>query len=103
MESERAAHEFWVSNPVTTELDMTTERKQLLSIGNQITIWIFIAGLVVAGLARGVDLEKQAVAADTRQKQIIQTQQEIKKDLKEAREKQEKAYQILIELRSKQQ
>jgi len=82
---------------------MTTERKQLLSIGNQITIWIFIAGLVVAGLARGVDLEKQAVAADTRQKQIIQTQQEIKKDLKEAREKQEKAYQILIELRSKQQ
>ena len=79
------------------------EYKPLLSIGHYVTIWIFIAGLVMTGLSTGNDLENAQVRADTRQKIIIEQQNEIKQTIKEAQKGQREIRDLLIEIKTNQE
>ena len=79
--------------------DIPEKYKPLLNIGHYVTIWIFIAGVLLAGFARGVELEKQAVETKTRQEAIIQTQDELKEAVKQSEEKQDKIIDLLLEIK----
>lgn len=80
-----------------------SEYKPLLSIGNTITIWIFIAGLLLTGLSRGNEIENQQIKTDTRQTQILEQQAEIKQDVKDAKKEQQKIKELLIQIKANQE
>lgn len=75
--------------------------KPALQVGHYITIWLFIGGLVMAGLSRGNDIENQQITTDTRQKEIIKQQAEIKADVKDARKEQAEIKGLLIQIKTK--
>ena len=72
--------------------------KPILTTGHYVTIWIFIAGLVLAGLSRGNDIENQQIQTKTRQQEIIKKQDEIRQDIKDARKEQAEIKAILINI-----
>jgi len=81
---------------------MIKEYKPILAIGNWVTIWIFIAGLVFTGLSTGNDLENQQIQTETRQKEIIKQQAEIKQTIKDAQKGQREIRDLLIEIKTNQ-
>ena len=81
---------------------MIKEYKPILQTGNWVAIWVFIAGLVITGLSTGNDLENQQIQTETRQKEIIKQQAEIKQTIKDAQKGQREIRDLLIEIKTNQ-
>jgi hypothetical protein len=84
-------------------MNIKPDYKPILTVGHYVTIWIFIGGLVMTGLSRGNEIEKQQVRTETRQKEIIKQQAEIKQDVKDARKGQREIRDLLIEIKTNQE
>ncbi len=83
-------------------MNITPETKSKFQIGHYISIWLFIAGLVVSLFVYGNDLENEQLRADERQKELIKKidkqetmNQAIQRQLREIRDTQ-------IEIRTRQ-
>jgi hypothetical protein len=80
-----------------------SEYKPIFTIGHYVTIWIFIAGLILSGLSMGNEMENQQIQTQVRQEAIMIQQAEIKKDVKDAKKEQQAIKELLIQIKTNQE